>query len=60
MKVVSGEILSAIVYASSAHAVWMDLKARFDEVNGSRVLVLKKQISTITREFHLSLATSLD
>ncbi|XP_075106831.1 uncharacterized protein LOC142179846 [Nicotiana tabacum] len=49
MNSVSAELLSGMVYASSAHKVWMDLIERFDKVNGSRVLYLHKQISTLTQ-----------
>ncbi|XP_075096164.1 uncharacterized protein LOC142174274 [Nicotiana tabacum] len=46
---VSAELLSGMVYGSSAHKVWMDLKETFDKVNGSRVLYLHKQIATLAQ-----------
>ncbi|XP_070013623.1 uncharacterized protein [Nicotiana sylvestris] len=49
MNSISYELLSGTVCASSAHKVWMDLKERFDKVNGSRVLYLYKQISALTQ-----------
>ncbi|XP_016436401.2 uncharacterized protein LOC107762547 [Nicotiana tabacum] len=49
MNSVSAELLNGMVYASSAHNLWMDLKERFDKVNGSRVLYLHKQIATLTQ-----------
>nr|XP_033515327.1 uncharacterized protein LOC117279826 [Nicotiana tomentosiformis] len=47
MNYVSAELLSGMVYASSAHKVWMDLKETFDNVNSSRVLFLHKHIATL-------------
>ncbi|XP_075106983.1 uncharacterized protein LOC142179975 [Nicotiana tabacum] len=49
MNFMSAKLLSGMVYASSAHKVWMDLKETFDKVNGSRVLYLHKQIVTLTQ-----------
>ncbi|XP_075084951.1 uncharacterized protein LOC142168194 [Nicotiana tabacum] len=49
MNSVSAELLSGMVYASSAHKVGMDLKETFDKVNGSRVLYLHKQIATLAQ-----------
>ncbi|XP_033512804.1 uncharacterized protein [Nicotiana tomentosiformis] len=49
MNYVSAELLSAMIYASSSHKVWMDLKETFDKVNGSRVLYLHRQIATLTQ-----------
>ncbi|XP_015162805.1 uncharacterized protein [Solanum tuberosum] len=46
---VSRELLSGIVYASSAHQVWNDLKERFDKVDGSRIFFLHKEIATLTQ-----------
>lgn len=36
MNSVSKDLLSGIIYASDAHAIWEDLKERFDEVNRVR------------------------
>ncbi|XP_070046299.1 uncharacterized protein [Nicotiana tomentosiformis] len=41
-------LLSSILYASSAHRVWEDLKERFDKVNGSRILYLHREVHTPT------------
>ncbi|XP_070005029.1 uncharacterized protein [Nicotiana sylvestris] len=49
MNLVSAELLCGMVYATSAHKIWMDLKERFDKMNGSRVLYLHKQIATLTK-----------
>ncbi|XP_070020789.1 uncharacterized protein LOC142181038 [Nicotiana tabacum] len=49
MNSVSAELLSSMMYASSSHKVWMDLKGTFDKVNGSRVVFLRKQITTLTQ-----------
>ncbi|XP_070032943.1 uncharacterized protein [Nicotiana tomentosiformis] len=42
-------LLSSVLYASSAHKVWKDLKERFDKVNGSRILYLHREIHTLTQ-----------
>ncbi|XP_015170068.1 uncharacterized protein [Solanum tuberosum] len=46
---VSRELLSGIVYASSAQQVWIDLKERFDKVDGSRIFYLHKEIATLSQ-----------
>jgi len=46
---VSKELLSGILYSSSAHQVWIDLKERFDKVNGSRLYQLHRSIFTLTQ-----------
>ncbi|XP_006342287.1 uncharacterized protein [Solanum tuberosum] len=46
---VSRELLSGIVYASSAQQVWTDLKERFDKVDGSRIFYLHKEIATLSQ-----------
>ncbi|KAH0634146.1 hypothetical protein KY285_036880 [Solanum tuberosum] len=43
------ELLSGIVYASSDHQVWVDLKEKFDKVDGSRIFFLHKEIVTLTQ-----------
>lgn len=47
MNVVRLGLLRCIVYASYAHKVWLDLKDRFDKVNGSRVFHLHTEIHTL-------------
>ncbi|XP_070049499.1 uncharacterized protein [Nicotiana tomentosiformis] len=42
-------LLSSVLYASSAHKVWEDLKERFDKVNGSRVLFLHREMHNLTQ-----------
>ena len=49
MNSVCTELLSGIVYATSAYKVWTDLQERFDKVNGSRVFFLHSQISTLNQ-----------
>ncbi|KAH0753955.1 hypothetical protein KY290_024225 [Solanum tuberosum] len=44
---VANELLTRILYAKDARAVWEDLRERFDKVNASRVYQLYKGISTI-------------
>ncbi|PHT30245.1 hypothetical protein CQW23_30174 [Capsicum baccatum] len=50
---VSAELLCGMVYASSAHKVWVDLQERFDKVNGSQILFLHKEIATLTQGISL-------
>ncbi|XP_075095829.1 uncharacterized protein LOC142173853 [Nicotiana tabacum] len=49
MNVVRPELLSGVLYASSAHRVWEDLKEKFDKVNGSRILYLHREFHTLTQ-----------
>ena len=49
MNSVCTELLSGIIYATSAYKVWTDLQERFDKVNGSRVFFLHSQISTLNQ-----------
>ncbi|XP_075074889.1 uncharacterized protein LOC142162435 [Nicotiana tabacum] len=49
MNVVSKELLSGIVYKSSAHKVWIDLKDKYDKVDGSRIFFLHKEITTLSQ-----------
>lgn len=49
MNAVGKELLSSIIYASNAHKVWLDVKERFDTVNGSRVFYLHREIVTLTQ-----------
>ncbi|XP_019266605.1 PREDICTED: uncharacterized protein LOC109244035 [Nicotiana attenuata] len=49
MNVVRPRLLSSVLYASSAHRVWEDLKERFDKVNGSRILYLHREVHTLTQ-----------
>ncbi|KAH0684306.1 hypothetical protein KY289_022058 [Solanum tuberosum] len=46
---VSRELLSGIVYASSALQVWNDLKERFDKVKSSRIFYLHKEITALSQ-----------
>ena len=46
---VSKELLSGILYSPSAHQVWLDLKERFDKINGSRLYQLHRNIFTLTQ-----------
>ncbi|OIT20997.1 hypothetical protein A4A49_63873, partial [Nicotiana attenuata] len=50
MNSVSKDLLSGIIYASDAHAVWEDLQERFDKVNRVRILQLHRGISRLTQE----------
>lgn len=48
MNVMSKELLSRIVYKSSAHKVWADLKDKYDKVDGPRIFYLHKEITTLS------------
>lgn len=45
----SKKLLSGMLYFSSAHEVWLDLKEIFDKVNGSRLYQLRRSIFTLTQ-----------
>lgn len=46
MSSVTQDLHTGIVYATSARAVWEDLRERFDKVNASRIYQLHKAIAT--------------
>nr|XP_010319894.1 uncharacterized protein LOC104647032 [Solanum lycopersicum] len=46
---VSQDLLSGILYSSSANQVWLNLKKRFDKINGSRLSQLHRNIFTLTQ-----------
>lgn len=47
MNAVRPGLISSVVYASDARKVWMDLKERFDTVNGSRIFHLHREVHTL-------------
>ncbi|XP_070047124.1 uncharacterized protein [Nicotiana tomentosiformis] len=49
MNSVSKDLISGIIYASDAHAVWEDLKKRFDKVNRVRIFQIHKAISRLSQ-----------
>lgn len=49
MSAVSENLLSGIVYATSAYTVWEDLKERFDKVNRMRIYQLHREINTLSQ-----------
>ena len=49
MNSVSEDLLSGIVYATSAYTVWQDLKERFDKVNRMRIYQLYREINTLSQ-----------
>ncbi|XP_070049867.1 uncharacterized protein [Nicotiana tomentosiformis] len=49
MNTVSPDLLSGIMYASNAQAVWEDLRERLDKVNRRRIYQLHREIATISR-----------
>lgn len=48
INIVSVNLLSGVVYASSAWVVWEELKESFDKVNSSRTFNLYKEIATLS------------
>ena len=49
MNTVSEEILSGIVYATTAFSILTDLKESFDKVNRMRIYQLHKDITALTQ-----------
>ncbi|XP_019263006.1 PREDICTED: uncharacterized protein LOC109240779 [Nicotiana attenuata] len=49
MNSVSKDLLSGIIYALNAHAVWEDLKEHFDKVNRVRIFQLHRSISRLSQ-----------
>ncbi|XP_009799104.1 uncharacterized protein [Nicotiana sylvestris] len=49
MHDVSCDLLSGVLFRSSAHAIWLDLRKRFDKVNASRMYYLHMEIFTLTQ-----------
>ncbi|XP_070045652.1 uncharacterized protein [Nicotiana tomentosiformis] len=46
---VSLDLLSGVLFRSSARVIWEDLRERFDKVNSSRMYYLDKEIFTLTQ-----------
>ncbi|XP_015084267.1 uncharacterized protein LOC107027684 [Solanum pennellii] len=55
MSSVTQELHTGIVYATSARAVWEDLRERFDKVNESRIYQLYKAIAMNVQDFSMHL-----
>ncbi|XP_070037090.1 uncharacterized protein LOC142166277 [Nicotiana tabacum] len=49
MHNVSRDLLSGVMFRSSAYAIWEDLRERFDKVTASRMFYLHKAIFTLTQ-----------
>ncbi|XP_015167399.1 uncharacterized protein [Solanum tuberosum] len=49
MNAVRPGLRSSVVYASDARNVWLDLRERFDTVNGSRIFQLHREIHSLTQ-----------
>ncbi|XP_070020372.1 uncharacterized protein [Nicotiana sylvestris] len=49
MNAVSTELLSGIVYKSSAHKVWTDLKDKYDKVDEYCIFFMHKEIATLSQ-----------
>ncbi|KAH0653746.1 hypothetical protein KY289_031424 [Solanum tuberosum] len=43
------DVLSSVIYASNVSKVWIDMKERFDKVDGSRIHFLHKEIHTMSQ-----------
>ncbi|XP_075083370.1 uncharacterized protein LOC142167113 [Nicotiana tabacum] len=54
MNSVSKDLVSGIIYASDAHAVWEDLKERFDKVNRVRISRYTEQFQGYHKELTLA------
>ncbi|XP_028763995.1 uncharacterized protein LOC114722199 [Neltuma alba] len=44
---ISKELANGIIYFQDAHAVWIELKERFDKKSGSRIFALHREISSL-------------
>ncbi|XP_070029263.1 uncharacterized protein [Nicotiana sylvestris] len=49
MNSVSKDFVSGIIYASNAHAVWEDLKERFDKMNRVMIFQIHEAISKLSQ-----------
>jgi len=49
MNAVRPGLRSSVVYASDARNVWLDLRERFDTVNGSKIFQLHREIHSLTQ-----------
>ncbi|KAJ0103022.1 hypothetical protein Patl1_04109 [Pistacia atlantica] len=47
---VSKEISARIIFASSARGVWLDLRDRFQQMNGPRIFQLKRELMNLRQE----------
>ncbi|XP_070010786.1 uncharacterized protein [Nicotiana sylvestris] len=54
MNAVTKQLYRSVVYASSTHNVWKDLKERFDKKNISRIYNLLQEISALIKDYYLS------
>lgn len=44
------EIISSLVYITTANEIWSDPNVRFTQSNGPRILEIKKALSALTRD----------
>ncbi|XP_075088279.1 uncharacterized protein LOC142170299 [Nicotiana tabacum] len=49
MNSVSKDFVSGIIYASNAHAIWEDLKERFDKMNRVMIFQIHEAISKLSQ-----------
>ncbi|KAI9194995.1 hypothetical protein LWI28_010706 [Acer negundo] len=47
---VSKEISASIIYAESAHEIWVDLRDRFQQKNGPRIFQLRRELMNLTQD----------
>lgn len=50
LNFVSKGISSSIIFSDSTHAIWLDLKDRFQRKNGPRIFELKRRLATLTQD----------
>lgn len=48
LNVVSKDIVASIIHASSAEAIWNDLRNRFQQINGPRIYQLCKEMNSLS------------
>ncbi|XP_022889320.1 uncharacterized protein LOC111404796 [Olea europaea var. sylvestris] len=47
---ISKEISASVIYASTAHEIWNDLKDRFQQKNGPRIFQLRRDLMNLTQD----------
>lgn len=50
MNSVASNLLGGVVFASTAHSVWQDLRERFQKIDGSRTYNLHQEIAIMSQE----------
>ena len=47
---VSKEISASVIYADTAHEIWMDLRDRFQQKNGPRIFQLRRELMNLVQK----------